>query len=414
LTNSELAMSSYSTLVRGDSIDQEEDFEQDGDGLSPLQAQQFAEKFPTIIGQYKDSSSGFNVTAFRSVGGDLSLAFRGTESTSANDLGADLQLFSRGAAIDQIISMYNWWMRISTVPGENVVVPQYQRSYYTAGVEEPPSGSTLLYNEPLGTQGLIRSHYLILLDGASPISVQEGNIGEELHSTTPAKVDVTGHSLGGHLALAFHALFGSFVNEGFAFNAPGIADNSTTQNLFAGLGGTVSTTASPNFTQVIATETSDGSPPFTATAGLHFTSSQLSSVLHIAIEDQNPGESGFPNFDGNHSIQTLTDAFAVFALLTELDSTLSSDEFYNIFQASSNETYDTLEHIVMSVASLFGVPDPSLPAGSNHRNDLYEKMAAIRANGHFFSLKDLTPFYLHSKRCFLATVETCAFPGMDR
>lgn len=138
LTNSELAMSSYSTLVGGNSINQVGAFEQNGKGLSEFQAaQQFAEKFPTIIGQYEDSSSGFNVTAFRSVGGDISLAFRGTESTRANDLGADLQLFSRGAAIDQIISMYNWWQLVSATPGQPVSSIQS----FTIGVDTLPNNA---------------------------------------------------------------------------------------------------------------------------------------------------------------------------------------------------------------------------------------------------------------------------------
>lgn len=54
---------------------------------------------------------------------------------------------------------------------------------------------------------------------------------------TGTRINVTGHSLGGHLALAFSRLFPNLVDEVYTYNAPGFKDNSEVNNFFASLGG---------------------------------------------------------------------------------------------------------------------------------------------------------------------------------
>lgn len=70
------------------------------------------------------------------------------------------------------------------------------------------------------------------------------------------RLDVTGHSLGGYLAMAFAALFGSSTASVATFNAPRFRDTVTNQAFFAQLGGAVSTAASTEAktTHVIANE----------------------------------------------------------------------------------------------------------------------------------------------------------------
>ncbi len=165
-----------------------------------------------------------------------------------------------------------------------------------------------------------------------------------LNLDTDARLNVTGHSLGGHLAVAFKMLFSEVVDKGFTYNSPGIGINAVTQAFFSALDGSALSNTPEWFQHVIASEVADGDP-FYATAGLHLSEPELSAAIHVAIEDQVPGESiSWPW--ANHSIPVLTDALAVYSFLTELDPTLSADDFHEIFQQSSNQTFDSLENIV--------------------------------------------------------------------
>ena len=52
-------------------------------------------------------------------------------------------------------------------------------------------------------------------------------------------IDVTGHSLGGHLAMAFASIFAADVGQVTVFNAPGFLSSTVNQRFFAGLGGSI-------------------------------------------------------------------------------------------------------------------------------------------------------------------------------
>ena len=82
---------------------------------------------------------------------------------------------------------------------------------------------------------------------ASGVAGQNGPVSI-LSLDYDAKVNVTGHSLGGHLALAFNVRFASAVGKGFTFNAPGIDndDNTLTESFFEALGGPVRDKSHPH------------------------------------------------------------------------------------------------------------------------------------------------------------------------
>ena len=302
-----------------------------------------AERFPIVVTQVTDPVTGFSATVFKdttSLTGNLTIAFRGTEGLDLADNVADAILATSGAAFDQIVSMYNWWQVISGTPEQ--FVDNIKK--YTLGMDAIPENAVHLYGELVQ----FGDAFYLVPDSAVATGVP-GSSGSVpiLSLDTDAKLNVTGHSLGGHLAVSFKMLFSAVVDKGFTYNSPGIGINAVTQAFFSALNGSVLSNTPESFRHVIASEVADGTP-FYATAGLHLTETERSTAIHLAIEDQVPGE-GLPWPWGNHSIVVLNDALAVYDLLTELDPTLSADEFYDIFQASSNETYDTLEKIVTSV-----------------------------------------------------------------
>jgi putative lipase involved disintegration of autophagic bodies len=118
----------------------------------------------------------------------------------------------------------------------------------------------------------------------------ERNISQRLaNEDTNAKVDLTGHSLGGHLALAFSSLFDSVTGQVTVFNAPGF--KTETQAFFAKLGGSIPTNANGNVFNVAADEALVGTSPFNFVTRMH---SQPGTLVDIAIEKQSNSDEPSP------------------------------------------------------------------------------------------------------------------------
>lgn len=268
----ELAQASYSSLEFGSTADQFGTLTQlTGAQMSLAQATRFANAYPTVVTQYSDLPTSFSATVFADGDGNLTLAIRGTlEITGTpNDLSADLEIAGQGTAYDQIVAMANWWRRASVSEG---MVPQYR-----------------LLNLPLGDVPadavVIRSSAdsaFVLLSGASVAAT--GELVDALAQDPDLRIDVVGHSLGGHLAMAFGTLFSSSTSEVTVFNAPGFVENEANEAFFATLGGAVPNAVnSASVVNVIADEALVGGQPFTPIAGLF---SRPGMAIDIAIESQ--------------------------------------------------------------------------------------------------------------------------------
>jgi len=122
------------------------------------------------------SSSGFAAAVVRDkTTNQVTIAFRGTEPSDPLDIAADADIGLSGCARAQIVDMYNYVARLRASAGQNVV--QYQLNE-AGGVEVAPGFATGL--------GIIKP-------------------GDT--------VNLAGHSLGGHLAMACSRLFGTSMPE---------------------------------------------------------------------------------------------------------------------------------------------------------------------------------------------------------
>ncbi len=358
--NSELALAAYAFLDENEATGSDFNIAALKEaGMTQTQAEEFAARYPYIVAHIPNTDSGFSATVFKDVNGELTIAFRGTEGLGIDLSEADLgQILPFGAAYNQIVDMYNWWQRISSPAG--TLVNQFE---VVSVVGDPPEG------------GIWLSEAFYLVPEEEVFAT-----GELASEADMASLDVTGHSLGGHLAMAFNALFGGNVDQTITFNAPGFIDSFRNQNFFEALGGHV-----PNETDVInviADEANTGDDPYTPIAGLH---TVPGSTIEISIENQlDPSEpDSAPAY--NHSQMILTDSLAVYDLLAQLDPNLTESEYDHIFQSADHQIYQTLESIVDSLSKLFGISSTPLPTGNGQaeREALYSAIYEIKGNAFY-------------------------------
>jgi len=360
--NAELALAAYANLLSGATNSDPNQQALIKAGMSIKQADEFAKIYPTVVTQYSDAATSFSAAVFKDNAGNLTLAIRGT--LELGDFGTDITLTKYGAAYDQIVEMYNWWQKVSNPEG--TLVKQYQISTYSSiGGTQPATGVIFLYSTTSET-GVISSVYLELAGQVMAASSAEGNLVTAIASDPDHKIDVAGHSLGGHLAMAFGSMFGDMIDQIITFNAPGFTSTNINVEFFKELGGIVPNGS--NTINVVADEANAGDTPFNKIAGLW---SRPGNKVDIAIENQ--FMAGEPNPLGamNHSQSTLTDAFAVFSMLARLDPSLSTDTFKRLMDSADNYAYKSLERIVDSVQYLLLDDKEMLPTGNGEREALY-------------------------------------------
>ncbi|MEN9480274.1 MAG: hypothetical protein RLZZ298_1669 [Pseudomonadota bacterium] len=347
---SELALAAYAALNNSALSSQKSNLK--NAGLSDAQADIFAGKY-AVVTQYNDTlaeggqGTSFSATVFKDASGNLTLAIRGT--LEAGDfLPTDANITASGAGYDQIVAMYNWWQRVGNPAG--TTVSQFRLV---------PAPTDLAKAVDLGGLWLEPSTSVLAT----------GTLGGAIASDTNHKLDITGHSLGGHLAMVFSTLFAGVTTQATVFNAPGFQSTAANQSFFSALGGTVPT-GGP-IINVIADEANIGAVPWSAIAGLH---SRPGANVNIAIEKQwKSDESASPDAL-NHSQQTLTDALAVYAMLGKLDPSLATTSFKTILNSVVNGTAGSLESLVDIVEKLLDIDNNSMPIGNANRDLLYQAL----------------------------------------
>ena len=314
----ELAFAAYSTLHTDITGGAFTDALEDvGKGMSSSQATTFALKWK-VVDQYNDVS-GLSGTVFQEIAtGKRYLAIRGTELNDPGDIVAAGIILSGSIPLD------------------------------------------------------LAAQYLLL---KAQVQSWLSN-GTLTHSFT-----VSGHSLGGYLAVGLEADFGTDIGEAYLYNAPGL--NGVLGSGTALILNAFGITAPVDLSKIHNLKADAGISPI---AGL---GAQVAPTIAIAIENQFLSDVSDPPLSLNHSQRVLTDSLALYAIFARIDPAASVDAITRILKTSSLQNGNTLETTLDALRTLFqqnyqyGHLDydavPTLTGGSAvDRNDYYVNLHSLQ------------------------------------
>lgn len=290
-------------------------------GMSDTQAAEFVKTY-TVVDQFTDPSTGFSATVFDK--SDVKyIAIRGTEGftfAGAQDwLTNVLDVSAEGIAVRQGLALFNYLQRLYGALNSEVVQYFYDPTTRTIGT----------------TTGTANG----LLSGQAPLSV-------------------TGHSLGGHLAMMMSRLAPGLVSSVYTYNAPGF-DTAIRTNQFP--------LTSEGFFSALLNAPSPVTGPFGTSwnSGIMVHLNVESDVVHdignipgiqniIFSESANQGA-----FDA-HLKEPIADSLSLYDLFAKIDSALNTTDpavgigkITEILKAASNQPAFSLEAALDALRILF-------------------------------------------------------------
>lgn len=292
-----------------------------------------------ILHHSPNDGFGFSASVFKSKRtNEITITFRGTEflpNLDPQDIASDADILTIGYARQQIISAYNYYQRLITPVGQTA------QQLVEELTDQPPTDGRPFTTLP-GTMQFL--------------SYRVVSTGEGLSQLMPTDhVTVTGHSLGGHLAVAFSRLFAGVVDHVYAYNAPGFGTNFT--DLFFNLiPGAASAFDSSKITNVYGEKGPE------LIADLH---TSFGEAVPVFIET------------ATHSKQDLTDALALYDLLARMDPSVSVSTVTSILNASAATAANSLEQGLDAFRKLFqGSTVTATPIGD--RDSYYANLLALQ------------------------------------
>lgn len=298
-----------------------------------------------VAHHHPNNASGFSATLFESLTepGHFVLAVRGTDTLV--DWGADIgDIAMDGVAHEQGIDLFNYYLRLVTPVGS--LAPQY-----------------------LIDEGLFGASFTI--EVAEPVE------GLGMVSPGDATIDVTGHSLGGHLAVLLSRLDPGRIGQVYSYNAPGfdtgLIGSDDTERFIAALGD--AQTAATGAMTV-------GAPPVGRINNFVVAQDLIGRVgaqpgTGISLFAETDISFPFRSYLSAHSIENVTDALAVYDLIARIDPTVDWDAVSDILNAIEGHDGQTLESMVAVLGGLFGRDYASTAAD---RETLHGNLADLGAS----------------------------------
>jgi hypothetical protein len=347
-------------------------------GMSGTQVSVLSSRY-SVIEQQPNTGSGFSATLFKRTGvgagpDEYVFATRGTEPITqwSFDLGLDIaadlgDLVLDGLAWEQIVDMYNFWKQLTAKPGET-----YQKAYFISSPYVPGSNIQGVIDKSFGPIVFLRK-------------IEFQNATDGLGKIDPnTVVDVTGHSLGGHLSSAFSRLFPANTNTSYGINGAGYANilgNSNIEYVFSRLGG--ASTFNGNLVETLY-----------GTAGPNVVTQNF-GLVQVGWHDPLFIETGGPLAFGavlGHSATQMTDSAAVYDIFIRLDKTGSYQSpsiflprILPIFENAAYSANRSLEEMVLSVARFFKLNDGEI--ATNDREALHSRIRLIEDSASFKGLE---------------------------
>ena len=325
----------------------------------------------SLANHLPNTPSGFSATLFERKGNssELVLALRGTELTrqpildlAKADLGG---IILEGIAINQIRDLYNYWKRLTALPGTTV---RLARIVSTSDPNASGIFATLAGGTPSNPQvSYRRIEFFDQPD--SGLGVITGPV---------SCLTVTGHSLGGHLSTAFSRLFPDPNTEVVTVNGMGTRENAIVTAFFDALAERSNTSFD---TSRIANIFGSAGPNLAAGELLYTQQGVRSEIL-----TESASLTGASAFLG-HGGEQMTDSAAVYDLLVRVDGSLKAKtpsevaEFLRgVINAASPSAQFTLESVVNALGRLF-LPDyqPILSSLKDDREALYARVKDLVA-----------------------------------
>jgi Lipase (class 3) len=223
------AAASYGTLERGDQLKPTLTNGSGNAKFSETQADAFIAKYDLLDQLPNVALNGFSATVFldKQNNGKHILAIRGTEANIASQAFFDgfatdgLSIGGNGFANNQAVELYRYYRRLTTVGGQTVVYSD-QETWQLFAMKNsllvPLSFAFPVLSLVLKAQ--FDLFKIALTADKGVVAAINGTTTSVLSPTE--KIDVTGHSLGGHLALLFARLFPVNVDQVVTLNAPGL------------------------------------------------------------------------------------------------------------------------------------------------------------------------------------------------
>lgn len=313
----------------------------------------------TLLTHTPNWLTGFSASVFRENATGLPiLAVRGSEGPA--DFVQDAKLSLLGFANDQAISLYRYYRQLTT-PGGQAVEYTADEIALLHRLNAPVALSpAFVLPSLIGGNAVLD----LLLSQDTGIARSDGNAGSVL--PPGAQIVVTGHSLGGHLAILFGRLFPNVTQAIYTFNAPGTA--SWGDRLLDSFG-----LAHSDSSRVFNIVASYG-PNVTAAYG-----NRPGANYDVFIEGG----------DGrhNHGVVQLADSLSFYDVIAKLSPGLADrfDEISSILAGASRKPGDSLERSVDSLRRLVGLDETRTPIALTetdqaNRDVYYARLYDLRDN----------------------------------
>ncbi|QEY15516.1 hypothetical protein D0C16_05735 [Cellvibrio sp. KY-GH-1] len=341
-----------------------------GAGFAETEAKGFVGNFG-FLHQQENTNTGFSATLFSSTSGKKVLAIRGTEIPADvfNDLAsADIgDIGGQGYAAKQAADLYRYWKRLTSDSG--------QKSLYKDTEIE-----TLYDLMTAGDDGLdvLSRHFAI----QSFKSIVNEDVGLGLVGANEV-VDVTGHSLGGHLAYLFGRLFPQNAGSIVTLNAPGLFPWGDT--VLNDLGFTLQ---GGDITSVVAE------------GDLIHTLGAIHPGQEVYISQEVGDSLLVDGLSANHSSVNGVDALNLLTLFAQLDTSQANNPegvLNDFMRLSANKALDTYESMLDSLRKmLLGSGIDITPPGTKddvfQREKFYQHIKTLKESSIFNDLKGKVSF----------------------